>query len=415
MAKQAKPLTNTEIKQAKPKDKEYNLVDGEGLKLRVKPNGSKLWLFNYYKPHTKQRVNIGFGVYPEVSLAEARNRRKAARELLAQDIDPKTHRDKQHKEAKAATELTLEKVINQWFEIKRDSITPGYADDIYRSLNNHIISRLGKLPLHQITAPVVIDALKPLANTGKLEAVKRICQRLNEVMAYAVNTGLIHHNSLAGIRHAFKKPKITHNPTLKPEELPELMQTLKMAHIRQVTGYLIQWQLHTMTRPGEAAAARWDEIDFDNALWTIPAEKMKKRREHLVPLSSQALTLLAAIKPISGKGQYVFPSDINPKKHANASTANMALKRMGFQGRLTAHGMRALASTTLNEQGFDPDVIEAALAHVDKNAVRGAYNRAQYLKRRKVMMDWWSDRIEQATTGAMILKSGVKTLRVVGE
>lgn len=415
MAKQAKPLTNTEIKQAKPKDKEYNLVDGEGLKLRVKPNGSKLWLFNYYKPHTKQRVNIGFGIYPEVSLAEARNRRKAARELLAQNIDPKTYREKQHKEAKAATELTLEKVINQWFEIKKDSITPGYADDIYRSLKNHIISRLGKLPLHQITAPVVIDVLKPLANTGKLEAVKRICQRLNEVMAYAVNTGLVHHNPLAGIRHAFKRPKIKHNPTLKPEELPELMQTLKMARIRQVTGYLIQWQLHTMTRPGEASAARWDEIDFDNALWTIPAEKMKKRREHLVPLSSQALTLLAAIKPISGKGQYVFPSDINPKKHANASTANMALKRMGFQGRLTAHGMRALASTTLNEQGFDPDVIEAALAHVDKNSVRGAYNRAQYLKRRKVMMDWWSVRIEQATTGAMTLKSGVKTLRVVGE
>lgn len=415
MARKAVPLTNTQVKQAKPRDKEYSLADGDGLALRVKPNSSKLWLFNYYKPYTKQRANISFGVYPEVSLAEARNQRKIARELLAQDIDPKTHRDKQQKEAKAANELTLEKVINQWFELKKDSITPGYAEDIYRSLNNHIISRQGKLPLNQITAPVVIDALKPLANTGKLEAVKRICQRLNEVMAYAVNTGLINHNPLAGIRHAFKKPKIKHNPTLTPEELPELMQTLKMARIRQITGYLIQWQLHTMTRPGEAAAARWDEIDVDNALWTIPAEKMKKRREHLVPLSSQVLTLLAAIKPISGNGQYVFPSDINPKKHANASTANMALKRMGFQGRLTAHGMRALASTTLNEQGFDPDVIEAALAHVDKNAVRGAYNRAQYLKRRKVMMDWWSQRIEQATTGAMTLKSGVKTLRVVSE
>ena len=166
MARQTKPLTNTEVKQAKPKGKEYNLVDGEGLKLRIKPNGSKQWLFNYYKPLTKQRANISFGVYPEVSLAEARNRRKAARELLAQDIDPKTHRDEQQKEAQAANELTLEKVINQWFEIKKDSVTPGYADDIYRSLNNHIIPRHGKLPLHQITAPAVIDALKTLANTG---------------------------------------------------------------------------------------------------------------------------------------------------------------------------------------------------------------------------------------------------------
>lgn len=415
MARLAKPLTNTEVKQAKPKDKEYNLVDGEGLKLRVKPNGSKLWLFNYHKPHTKQRVNISFGVYPEVSLAEARNRRKAARELLAQDIDPKVHRDGQQKEAQAANELTLEKVIKQWFEIKKTSITASYADDIIRSLNNHVIPRQGKLPLHQVTAPVVIDALKTLANTGKLEAVKRVCQRLNEVMTYAVNVGLIHHNPLAGIRHAFENPKATHNPTLKPEELPELMQVLRMASIRPVTGYLIQWQLHTMTRPGEAAATRWDEIDIENTLWVIPAEKMKKRREHRVPLSSQAVALLTAIKPISGKGEFVFPSDINPRKHANAATANMALKRMGFQGRLTAHGMRALASTTLNEQGFDSDVIEAALAHVDKNAVRGAYNRAQYLQRRSVMMDWWSECIEQAATGKITLEAGVQALRAVGE
>lgn len=417
MARIAKPLTNTEVKQAKPKDKEYNLVDGEGPKLRMKPNGSKLWLFNYYKPYTKKRVNISFGAYPEISLAEARKRRRAARELLAQDIDPKTHRDEQHREARAANELILERVINQWFDVKKTSITPSYADDIIGSLNNHIIPRLGKLPLHQITAPVVIDALKSLANTGKLEAVKRICQRLNEVMTYAVNIGLVHHNPLAGIRYAFENPKTKHNPTLKPEELPELMRTLRVASIRPVTSYLIQWQLHTMTRPGEAAAACWDEIDIDNdnALWIIPAEKMKKRSEHLVALSGQALSLLAVIKFISGKGDYVFPSDINPRKHANASTANMALKRMGFQGRLTAHGIRALASTTLNEQGFDPDVIEAALAHVDKNTVRGAYNRAQYLKHRRVMMNWWSERIEQAATGMVIADTGAQALRVVGE
>ena len=408
-------MTNTEVKHAKPRDKEYNLVDGGGLKLRVKPSGSKLWLFNYYKPYTKKRVNISFGAYPEISLAQARNRRKAARELLARDVDPKTHRDEQRKEAQAANELTLERVINQWFEVKKTSITPSYADDIIRSLNNHIKPRLGKFPLHQITAPLVIDVLKSLANTGKLEAVKRICQRLNEVMTYAVNIGLVHHNPLAGIRHAFENPKVKHNPTLTPEELPELMQRLKVANIRSVTNCLIQWQLHTMTRPGEAAGARWDEIDVENALWIIPPERMKKRREHIVPLSKQALSLLAVIKSITGRGGYVFPSDINPRTHANASTANVALKRMGFQGRLTAHGMRALASTTLNEQGFDPDVIEAALAHVDKNAVRGAYNRAQYLKRRRVMMNWWSKRIEKAATEVVTLDAGVKVLRSVGE
>ena len=332
-------------------------------------------------------MNISFGVYPEASIAEVRSRRKTARELLAQDIDPQSRRDKQREDAQAANSLTLEKVIHQWFEVKKTAITPSYADDIIRSLNNHVIPRLGKLPLHEVAAPEVIHSLKPLANTGKLEAVKRVCQPLNEVMTYAVNIGLITHNPLAGILHAFENPKTAHNPTLKPEELAEFMQVLKIANIRPVTHYLILWQLHTMIRPGETAAARWDEIDVENALWAIPAKRMKKRREHIIPLSSHALVLLKMIKSISGKGNYLFPSDINPRKHANASTANMALKRMGFQDRLTTHGMRAPASATLNEQGFDSDVIEAALAHVDKNAVRSAYNRAQYLERRKVMMN----------------------------
>jgi integrase len=399
VTKMAKTLTNTQVKQSKPKDKEYNLGDGGGLMLRVKPNGSKLWLFNYYRPYTKQRMNISVGSYPAISLAEARNRRKAAKELLAQDIDPKIYRDTKQEEVKAAKKLTLQVVVAQWFEIKKTKITPNYADDIIRSLHNHVIPNLGNWPLDQITAPVVINALKPISNTGKLELVKRICQRLNEVMVYAVNIGLVNHNPLAGIRHAFETPKTKHNPTLKPEELPELIQALRKARIRDITLYLIQWQLHTMTRSGEAASARWHEIDLDSGLWIIPSEKMKSRREHTIPLSPQSLSLLEALRPITGRGKFIFPGDINPRLHANTSTANVALKRMGFKGRLTAHGMRALASTSLNEQGFDADVVEAALAHVDKNSVRSAYNHAQYLERRKPMMNWWSERIEQAAMG----------------
>jgi integrase len=253
--------------------------------------------------------------------------------------------------------------------------------------------------------------MKPIVAKGSLETVKRLSQRLNEVINYAVNTGLIQANPLTGIKAAFNKPVKQHMPTLTPEELPELMKAIGYASIKLVTRCLIEWQLHTMSRPSEAARAQWKEIDLENMLWVIPAERMKMKREHIVPITIQSAELLERLKPISGHREFVFPADRNPKKHTNVQTANAALKRMGFHNRLVAHGMRALASTTLNEQGFDGDVVEAALAHVDKNEVRRAYNRADYVERRRVMMDWWSEHIEIASTGK--LSQSFKGLKVV--
>ena len=222
-------------------------------------------------------------------------------------------------------------------------------------------------------------------------------------MVYAVNTGLIESNPLAGIGKAFKAPDKKHQPTLGPNQLPLLMQTLTTANIKLTTRCLIEWQLHTMVRPGEAAGARWDEIDEDDALWNIPAERMKKKKSHSVPLSPQALALLDVMRPMTGHREYIFTADRDPRRHTNVQTANAALKRMGFAGTLVAHGLRALASTTLNEQGFDPYIIEAALAHEDANEVRRAYNRAEYLERRRVMMNFWSEHIEAAAIGNMSL------------
>lgn len=411
MARTTKPLTNTEVKQAKPKDKEYNLADGGGLALRVKTSGSKLWIFNYSRPHTKQRANISFGTFPEVSLAEARERRTAARELLAKDIDPKEHKDEQQRQKAEAHANTLEHVAANWFEIKKGKVTSNYAEDIWRSLNLHVFPKMGRLPLHKITAPIAIDSIKPIAAKGSLETVKRLCQRLNEVMTYAVNSGLLEANPLSGIGRAFQTPEKRNMPALKPAELPELLQRMANTQIKLATRTLILWQLHTMTRPSEAASTRWEEIDFVKALWHIPAERMKKDRPHTIPLSPQALALLELMKPISGHRDYVFTGDRDYSKPINEQTANAALKRMGFGGRTVAHGLRALASTTLNEQGFDPDVIEAALAHVDANEVRRAYNRAEYLERRKVMMLWWSEHIESALSGAAFTQS-IKGLKL---
>jgi len=411
MARITKPLTNTEVKQAKPKAKVYNLSDGGGLQLRVKPNGSKLWLFDYYRPYTKKRTCISFGAYPDVSLASARNKRDSARKLLAENIDPKEHREEDKRQKESAHSNTLENIASQWLEVKKATVSKDHATDTWRSLELHIFPSLGKIPIHKITAVKTIDILKPIAAKGSLETVKRLCQRLNEVMIYSVNTGLIPVNPLAGIGKAFQPPAKKHLPTLKPEQLPTLMKALPLASIRITTRCLIEWQLHTMVRPGEAASTRWDEIDIENALWTIPSERMKSKKQHTVPLTEQSLALLDMMKTISSKSPYVFPSDRNHHKPANASTANMALKRMGFDKKLVAHGMRSLASTILNEQGFDPDLIESALAHVGKNEVRNAYNRAEYIERRKPLMKWWSDCIDQAATGNMSM-SGHKGLKV---
>lgn len=403
MPRKITPLTDTQIKQAKPQEREYNLTDGDGLMLRVKPSGSKLWIYNYYRPYSKKRANLSLGAYPAISLKGARDLRREMQRLLAERIDPSEHLAKVKLQEQHAHSMTLEHVTLEWHKVKKTKVTEDYATDILRSLENHVFPALGKAPISKLTATQVIKELKPIAAKKQFETVKRLCQRLNEIMTYAVNTGIIEHNPLSGIYAAFESPTKNHMPTLPPDKLPDLMKSVANASIRRTTRCLIEWQLHTMTRPAEAAKTRWDEIDFENMVWTIPDERMKMRRPHLVPLTPQMLNLLETMKPISGHREYVFPADRDPRKHTNSQTANMALKRMGYKDLLVSHGLRALASTTLNEKGFDPDVIESALAHTDKNSVRKAYNRANYLDRRRELMQWWSDHIDRASSGSFSL------------
>lgn len=405
MCPQATRLSELKIKAAKPLEKDYVLVDGDGLQMRVRSNGSKLWNFNYYHPVTKKRINMGLGAYPELSLVQARKMTIEARELLVAGVDPKEQREILKQVKRAETEHTFQNIATAWYELKKDSVTPAYAEDIWRSLTLHVFPDLGGTPISAINAPQVISLLRPLETKGSLETVKRLTQRLNEIMTYGVNSGLIHSNPLSGIRSVFKKPKKKNMAALPPDELGELMVAIANASIKRTTRCLIEWQLHTMTRPSEAATTRWADIDFEKRIWTIPAERMKKRRMHIVPLTDQALALLEAIKPYSGHREYAFPADRNPRTHCNSQTANMALKRMGFEGRLVSHGMRSMASTILNEHGWDPELIEVALAHVDKDEVRSAYNRADYIERRRPMMAWWSEHIQAAATGSLSMSA----------
>ena len=396
MPRVTRPLSTTEIKTAKPKEKDYSLCDGGGLEICIKANGSKLWRFRYYRPVSKQRNMISFGSWPEMGLSEARDARSKAKSLLQQDIDPQSHREEKLAAVKAETENTFFAVAERWFNVKKSSVTPAYAEDLWRSLELYLFPDIGQKPITEVKAQTTIQIIQPIAAAGKLETVRRLAQRVNEIMTYAVNSGLIDANLCAGISKVFQKPEKNHMPTLTPNQLPELMNKLAKASISLQTRLLIEWSLHTLVRPSEAAGASWKEIDFENKLWRIPAERMKKRKPHNIPLTEQSLALLELLKPISGHREFLFPGQRDPKTHTNEQTANAALKRMGLKGQLVAHGLRALGSTTLNEKGFDADVIEAALAHSDKDEVRSAYNRTDYLERRREMMAWWSQHIEQA-------------------
>ncbi|EEN7688139.1 tyrosine-type recombinase/integrase [Salmonella enterica] len=389
MARTTRSLTNTEVLRAKALEKDLTLHDGDGLFLIVKTSGKKLWRFRYQRPATKQRTMMGLGAFPALSLADARGLRADYLALLANGIDSQIQAEVAEEQQQIALDSIFSTVAANWFKLKSKSVTPDYAKDIWRSLEKDVFPAIGEIPVQQIKARTLIEALEPIKARGALETVRRLVQRINEIMIYAVNTGLIDANPASGIGMAFEKPKKQNMPTLRPEELPKLMHSLVMSNLSVSTCCFIEWQLLTLVRPSEASGARWAEIDLDTKLWTIPAERMKAKREHIVLLSPQALEILDVMKPISAHREHVFPSRNDPKQAMNSQTANAALKRIGFGGKLVAHGLRSIASTAMNEAGFSPDIIEAALAHSDKNEVRRAYNRSTYLEQRKDLMSWW--------------------------
>ncbi|MGD9425625.1 integrase domain-containing protein [Pantoea sp. NSTU24] len=389
MARMTRPLTNNEILKAKPQEKDFTLHDGDGLFLLVKTSGKKLWRFRYQRPNSSSRTNLSLGSYPALTLAVVRQMRDQYLSMLAQGIDPQKQQEEVSEQRQIELDSIFSVVAGRWFLLKSKSVTEDYAKDIWRSLEKDIFPSIGEIPVQTLKARTIVEALEPIRARGALETVRRLVQRINEIMIYAVNTGLIDANPASGVGMAFEKPKKQNMPTLRPEELPKLMRSLVMSNLSVATRCLIEWQLLTLVRPAEASGTQWEEIDFDMKLWVIPADRMKAKREHVVPLSKQALEILEVMRPISASRQYVFPSRNDPKQPMNSQTANAALKRIGYGGKLVAHGLRSIASTALNEASFNPDVIESALAHSDKNEVRRAYNRSTYLEQRKEMMNWW--------------------------
>ncbi|MFZ7282445.1 tyrosine-type recombinase/integrase [Avibacterium avium] len=408
MSRTVKPLTTTQINNAKATDKDVSLSDGQGLFLLVKKSGSKLWRFQYYKPFSKKRTLISLGSYPEVSLSDARKKRDNYRKLLAENIDPQDHNIKISQEKLLQQQNTFAAVTKDWLRIKENEVKAGKLkqvtyEDIVKRVNKHLFPLIEHTPINEITAPLMIAKLKPLETEGKLDTLHRVIGYLNNIMIHAVNHSLIKYNPVADIGNVFIKPIAQNNPTIKPDELPLFFDRLYSSKITIDTRCAIEFMLLTAVRVGTVTQMEWAEVDFENGVWEIPKSKMKGRigkvQDFTAPLSTQALAVLKVMKKISGHRKFVFCGTKNVHNHMSKETPNKAIKRIGYQNALTAHGLRSVFSTTMNEAEFNPEIIEVCLAHFEYSSVRGAYNKAKYLDQRKDYMQWWGDFVENAANG----------------
>ncbi|WP_199155788.1 integrase arm-type DNA-binding domain-containing protein [Chromobacterium sp. ASV23] len=388
------PLTDTAIRNSKARDdgKPAKLADGGSLFLWIMPNGAKYWRMAY-RYDGKQKT-LSFGVYPTVTLKEAREKRDAAHKLLAAGVDPNAAKKEQKRERQLNAENSFESVAREWYDKQLPRWSKDHAVRILDSLEADAFPDLGKQPVSQLTAPMILDTIRKIEKRGAVETAQRVLQRISAVIRYAIQTGRAVHNPATDLTGAIRAKKVEHRPALPRGELREFYRRLAAEPLYIPTRIAMHLLMLTFVRPGELRAARWEEFDEERAEWRIPAERMKMREPHLVPLSRQALELLKELRPLTGKSALLFPAVTDLKKPMSENTLGYAMGRMGYKGTATPHGFRALASTVLNEEGFDPDIIEKQLAHAERNKVRAAYHRAEYLEERRKMMQWYAEFLE---------------------
>ena len=392
------PLTDTEIKLAKARTNSYKVADGGGLTLLVQPNGSKWWRFRYRHGGIEKMLSLG--VYPDVPLKLARQRRDEARRKLAEKVDPGAER-KAERDAKANT---FRVVSTEWFELQanppessgRAALTPVTAKKTKWMLDAFLLPELGDIWLNDITAARLYEVLKKIEGRGIRETAHRVRSLTSRIYRFAVATGRANRDITADLRGALA-PIVVKNRAaiIEPKEIGKLLRSLDAYDGQPATGFALKISPYVFVRPGELRGAQWSEIDWEAREWRIPAERMKMRERHIVPLSRQVITLLKGLQPLTEYTGLLFPSLRSTDRPMSNNTINAALRRLGYTSEeMTGHGFRALASTRLNEQGWHPDLIELQLAHAERNRVRAAYNRAQRLHDRRSMMQEWADYID---------------------
>lgn len=398
-------LTDSAVRNAKAEGKAKKLADEKGLFLLVNPTGGKWWRLKY-RFGGKEKL-LSLGVYPDVTLKDARERRDTARKLLADGIDPGQHR-KATKNMKAEQSAnSFEAIAREWFAKFSPNWVPSHADKIIRRLERDIFPWLGSRPIAEITAPELLTCLRRIESRGALETAHRALQNCGQVYRYAVATGRAESDPSRDLKGAMPPPEVKHHAAVTdPDKVGELMRAINGYEGSFVTLCALKLAPLVFVRPGELRKAEWSEIDMDAAQWTIPAERMKMKQSHIVPLSTKAVSILRELHALTGQSRYVFPGVRSHSRPMSENTINAALRRLGYSSNeMTGHGFRAIARTILDEVlGFRPDIIEHQLAHAVKDPNGRAYNRTAHLAERRKMMQRWEEYLDELAVGAKVIR-----------
>lgn len=395
-------LTEIKIRNLKPRAKTYRLADSNGLCIEVRPVGSKSWRYRYR--HAGKANMLGLGGYPAVALAEARARRDEARRLLVAGVDPAMERKEEKRAARLAAASTFGKIAEEW--LSKQSFAEVTRLKAQWMLN--LASALRDRPITELTPPEVLDVLRGIEARGTHETAHRVKQRIGQVFRYGIAAGRADRDVTAGLRGALTPVVTTSRAAITdPAQVGDLLRAIDGYAGQPTTHAALKLAPLLFVRPGNLRAMEWAELDLDGAEWRIPADKMKVREGHVVPLATQAVTILRTLQTLTGYSRYCFPSLRSADRPMSENTINAALRRLGYdKAIMCGHGFRAMASSILNEQGWHPDVIERQLAHAERNRVRAAYNRAQYLPERRHMMQSWADYLDGLTAGARVVAIG---------
>jgi len=397
-------LSDKACKTAKPRAKTYKLSDGNGMYLEVTPTGSRYWRLKYRFDGKEKR--LAFGVYPEVSLAEARDKRDAARKLLAAGIDPSFARQEGKQNRILSASNTFEMVAREWHQHNIERWTPGYGADVLHRLEIDIFPQIGKRPIAEITPMNALAVLRKIEERGANDLCRRVMQYCGQIMRYAIVTGRTERNPFGDLKDALKPVRRKHYAAIESEDLPEFLHALERndARLYIQTRLSIQLMMLTFVRTGELIAAKWEEFDLDNAQWNIPANRMKMRQPHIVPLSKQSIDVLQQLYKLNHRHPWVFASIAKPRQHMSNNTILSALESLGYKGRMTGHGFRALAMSTIKEKlHYRHEVVDRQLAHAQRNKIDAAYDRAKFLDERKEMMQKWADYLDKVASSGKVI------------
>ena len=388
-------LTELAVRNAKCVSKRKKLSDGGSMYLELHPNGGKYWRKNYQ--FQKKEKTLALGVWPQTSLVEARHKRDEAKMLLKSGKDPNLEKKKLKSNAVLDQGNSFGSISEEWFERMQHEWSEDYFHDSKRAFELHVLPYLKEVPISEIEHAEIKSVLSRMEEQRKFVAAKKVLQKLDRIFRFANRNDYCKHNPVILLKDDIITPKKKNQPALEESDLPEFLKKLDDINVYITTKMGLRMVMLTLTRTKEIRHSTWDEFDLetDKPLWRIPADRMKMNRDHMVPLSSQAVKVLKKVKRFSRGDQFVFEQQNNPKKHMSENTMLYAMYRMGYHGKATVHGFRATASTILNEKGFRSDVIELLLAHVEKNQVRAAYNRAEYLDERKKILQWWADHLDE--------------------